>query len=80
MSSTTTTPDDAIRRNNIRNLNGKRAVITGGINEYVPQRYGSILRPAEVGEHVAEPFGDPRYLQGVAYGSRDNCDIQPLDI
>ena len=50
------------------------------IDEHVMQRYGSILRPAQVGEQVAELLGDPRYMQGVAYGFRNDCDIQPLDI
>jgi NAD(P)-dependent dehydrogenase (short-subunit alcohol dehydrogenase family) len=50
------------------------------IEEYVMQRYGSILRPAQVGEQVAELLGDPRYIQGVAYGFRNNCDLQPLDV
>jgi hypothetical protein len=44
------------------------------------QRYGSILRPARVGEQVAELLGDPRYTQGVAYGFRSNGDILPLDV
>jgi hypothetical protein len=51
-----------------------------GIDEHVMRRYGSILRPAQVGEQVAELLGDPRYLQGVAYGFRNDCDIQPLDV
>jgi hypothetical protein len=50
------------------------------IDEHVMQRYGSILRPAQVGEQVAELLGDPRYTQGVAYGLRSNGDILPLDI
>jgi hypothetical protein len=50
------------------------------IDEHVMQRYGSILRPAQVGEQVAELLGDPRYLQGVAYGFRNDSDIQPLDV
>jgi NAD(P)-dependent dehydrogenase (short-subunit alcohol dehydrogenase family) len=48
--------------------------------EHVVQRYGSILRPAEVGERVAELLADPRYLSGVAYGFRANTDIMPLDM
>jgi hypothetical protein len=51
-----------------------------GIDEYVMRRYGSILRPAQVGEQVAELLGDPRYSHGVAYGFRHDCDIQPLDV
>ena len=51
-----------------------------GIDEYVMRRYGSILRPAQVGEQVAELLGDPRYLQGVAYGFRNDSDLQPLDV
>jgi NAD(P)-dependent dehydrogenase (short-subunit alcohol dehydrogenase family) len=50
------------------------------IEELVMQRYGSILRPAQVGEQVAELLGDPRYMQGVAYGFRNDCDLQPLDV
>jgi len=44
------------------------------------QRYGSVLRPAQVGEQVAELLGDPRYTQGVAYGFRSGSDILPLDV
>jgi hypothetical protein len=44
------------------------------------QRYGSILRPAQVEEQVAELLGDLRYMQGVAYGFRNDCDLQPLDV
>ncbi len=40
------------------------------VEEHVMQRYGSILRPAEVGERVAELLSDPRYTHGVAYGFR----------
>jgi NAD(P)-dependent dehydrogenase (short-subunit alcohol dehydrogenase family) len=50
------------------------------IDEHVMQRYGSILRPARVGEQVAELLGDPRYTQGIAYGFRSNGDILPLDV
>jgi hypothetical protein len=50
------------------------------IEELVMQRYGSILRPAQVEEQVAELLGDPRYMQGVAYGFRNDCDLQPLDV
>jgi NAD(P)-dependent dehydrogenase (short-subunit alcohol dehydrogenase family) len=50
------------------------------MDEHVMRRYGSILRAAQIGEQVAELLGDPRYMQGVAYGFRNNCDIQPLDI
>jgi len=50
------------------------------IDELVMQRYGSILRPAQVGQQVAELLGDPRYLQGVAYGFRNDRDLQPLDV
>jgi hypothetical protein len=50
------------------------------IDEHVMQRYGSILRPARVGEQVAELLGDPRYTQGVAYSFRSNGDILPLDV
>ena len=48
--------------------------------EHVMQRYGSILRPAEVAERVAELLVDPRYVSGVAYGFRANTDIMPLDL
>ena len=48
--------------------------------EHVMQRYGSILRPAEVGERVAELLADPRYASGVAYGFRANTNIMPLDV
>ena len=50
------------------------------IEQLVMQRYGSVLRPAQIGEQVAEILGDPRYLQGVAYGFRNDCDLQPLDV
>jgi NAD(P)-dependent dehydrogenase (short-subunit alcohol dehydrogenase family) len=50
------------------------------IEELVMQRYGSILRPAQIGEQVAEILVNPRYLQGVAYGFRNDCDLQPLDV
>jgi NAD(P)-dependent dehydrogenase (short-subunit alcohol dehydrogenase family) len=50
------------------------------IEELVMQRYGSILRPAQIGEQVVEILGNPRYLQGVAYGFRNDCDLQPLDV
>jgi NAD(P)-dependent dehydrogenase (short-subunit alcohol dehydrogenase family) len=48
--------------------------------EHVMKRYGSVLRPAQVGEQVAELLGDPRYTQGVAYGFRSGSDILPLDV
>lgn len=50
------------------------------IDEHVLRRYGSILRPTQVGEQVAELLGDPRYMQGVAYGFRNDSDILPLDL
>ena len=50
------------------------------IEELVMQPYGSILRPAQVGEQVTELIGDPRNMQGVAYGFRNDCDLQPLDV
>jgi len=50
------------------------------VEKHVMQRYGSILRPREVGERVAELLADPRYASGVAYGFRANTDIMPLDI
>jgi NAD(P)-dependent dehydrogenase (short-subunit alcohol dehydrogenase family) len=50
------------------------------IEEFVMQRYGSILRPAQIGKQVAELLGDPRYMQGVAYGFRNDCDLQLLDV
>jgi NAD(P)-dependent dehydrogenase (short-subunit alcohol dehydrogenase family) len=51
-----------------------------GVDEHIMRRYGSVLRPAQIGEQVAELLGDPRYMQGVAYGFRSDCAIQPLDI
>ena len=57
------------------------AAIEGvSIDEHVMQRYGSILRRAQVGERVAELLGDPRYMHGVAYGFRSDRDILPLDV
>jgi len=50
------------------------------VEEHVMQRYGSILRPAQVGERVAELLVDPRYMQGIAYGFRSDGDILPLDV
>lgn len=50
------------------------------IEEFVLQRYGSVLRPAQIGEQVAELLSNPLYRQGVAYGFRNNCDLQPLDV
>ena len=44
------------------------------------QRYGSILRPAQVGEQVAELLVDRRYSYGVAYGFRNESEILPLDL
>jgi hypothetical protein len=46
---------------------------------HVMQRYGTIMRPPEVGERVADLLADPRYASGVAYGFRANADIMPLD-
>jgi hypothetical protein len=31
-------------------------------------------------EQVAELLGDPRYMQGVAYGFRNDTDILPPDL
>jgi len=57
------------------------AAIEGvSVDELVVQRYGSILRPAQVGGQVAELLGDPRYVNGVAYGFRNDSDILPLDV
>jgi NAD(P)-dependent dehydrogenase (short-subunit alcohol dehydrogenase family) len=50
------------------------------VDEHVMKRYGSVLRPAQVGELVVELLGDPRYWQGVAYGFRSGSDILPLDV
>ena len=50
------------------------------IEEHLMQRYGSILRPAQIGEQVAELLSDPRYVGGVAYGFRNGSDILPLDV
>jgi hypothetical protein len=35
------------------------AIESVGVDELVVQRYGSILRPAQVGEQVAELLSDP---------------------
>jgi len=51
-----------------------------GVDEHVMRRYGSVLRPAQIGEQVAELLGDPRYMQGVAYGFRNDTEIVPLDV
>ena len=57
------------------------AAIEGvSVDEHVMHRYGSILRPAQVGEGVAALLGDPRYMHGVAYGIRSDSDILPLDL
>ena len=48
------------------------------IEEFVLQRYGSILHPAQVGEQVVELLRDPHYMQGVAYGFRNNCEYSSL--
>jgi NAD(P)-dependent dehydrogenase (short-subunit alcohol dehydrogenase family) len=57
------------------------AAIEGvNIDEHVIQRYGSILRPAQVAEQVSELLGDPRYMRGVAYGFRNDSDILALDV
>lgn len=50
------------------------------IDEHVMKRYGSVLRPAQIGEQVAELLSDPRYMSGVAYGFRNESDIVPLDV
>jgi NAD(P)-dependent dehydrogenase (short-subunit alcohol dehydrogenase family) len=50
------------------------------VEEHVMKRYGSILRPTEFGERVAELLADPRYASGVAYGFRANTDMMPLDM
>ena len=55
----------------MQNLNGKRVVITGGGQGWVP---------AQLGEQVAELLRDPRYRHGVAYGFRSGSDILPLDV
>ena len=57
------------------------AAIEGvSVEEHVLKRYGSILRPGEVAERVAELLSDPRYTNGVAYGFRANSGIMPLDM
>lgn len=57
------------------------AAIEGvSVEEHVTQRYGSILRPEEVAERIAELLVDPRYSSGVAYGFRANTGIMPLDV
>jgi len=50
------------------------------VNEHVMKRYGSVLRPAQIGEQVAQLLSDSRYMQGVAYGFRNDTDILPLDV
>jgi NAD(P)-dependent dehydrogenase (short-subunit alcohol dehydrogenase family) len=50
------------------------------VDEHVTKRYGSVLRPPQIGEQVAELLGDPRYMEGVAYGFRSGSDILPLDV
>jgi NAD(P)-dependent dehydrogenase (short-subunit alcohol dehydrogenase family) len=50
------------------------------VDEHVMKRYGSVLRPPQIREQVAEFLGDPRYMQGVAYGFRSGSDILPLDV
>jgi NAD(P)-dependent dehydrogenase (short-subunit alcohol dehydrogenase family) len=50
------------------------------VGEHVMKRYGSVLRPPQIGEQVAELLGDPRYMEGVAYGFRSGSDILPLDV
>jgi NAD(P)-dependent dehydrogenase (short-subunit alcohol dehydrogenase family) len=50
------------------------------VEEHVMKRYGSVLRPPQIGEQVAELLGDPRYMEGVAYGFRSGSDILPLDV
>jgi hypothetical protein len=44
------------------------------------KRYGSVLHPMQIGKQVAELLADPRYMQGVAYGFRSECEILPLDV
>lgn len=57
------------------------AAIEGvSVEEYVKQRYGSILEPREFGERVAEMLADPRYSSGVAYGFRAGSGITSLDV
>jgi NAD(P)-dependent dehydrogenase (short-subunit alcohol dehydrogenase family) len=50
------------------------------VDEHVMKRYGSVLRPPQIGEQVAKLLGDPRYMEGVAYGFRSGSDILPLDV
>jgi hypothetical protein len=50
------------------------------IDEHVMKRYGSVLRPAQVGEQIAELLSDPRYMHGVTYGFCNESDIVPLDV
>jgi NAD(P)-dependent dehydrogenase (short-subunit alcohol dehydrogenase family) len=50
------------------------------MEEHVMKRYGSLLRPAQVGKQVAELLSDPRYMCGVAYGFRSESDILSLDV
>lgn len=48
--------------------------------QYVLNRYGSLLEPDRLGEMVAELIADPRYADGVAYGFRMDAGIMPLDL
>jgi len=50
------------------------------VDEHVMKRLFSVLRPPQIGEQVAELLGDPRYMEGVAYGFRSGSDILPLDV
>jgi NAD(P)-dependent dehydrogenase (short-subunit alcohol dehydrogenase family) len=50
------------------------------VDEHVMKRYGSVLHPMQIGKQVAELLADPRYMQGVAYGFRSECEILPLDV
>jgi NAD(P)-dependent dehydrogenase (short-subunit alcohol dehydrogenase family) len=48
--------------------------------EHILQRYGSLLQPEQVGQHVAVLLTDPRYASGVAYLVRANADPALLDV
>jgi NAD(P)-dependent dehydrogenase (short-subunit alcohol dehydrogenase family) len=50
------------------------------VEEHILRRYGSMFRPEQIGEQVAELLSDPRHASGVAYLLRANADITSLDV
>jgi len=50
------------------------------VEQYVRQRYGSILEPDTFAEMVAGMVSDPTYTEGVAYGFHREAGIMPLDL